>query len=118
MSQSSSSLPAFGTSLHNADSNTSAVVFVWAAWDPVCAKLETALRQAQSDYPSLRLFGLDLDDGQNWPIARAWGVQDTRTLVCLVKGGFRELIILQSLDAPTKATLSAWNQLAEEQEGP
>ena len=100
---------------NDAAQNQSAVVFVWAVWDPVCQQLEGALRQAQSDYPNLHFFGLNLDDRENRPFARTWGVEDTRTLVCLVKGRFHELIIAQNLDAPTKAKLSAWNQLAKEQ---
>ena len=95
-------------------SNMSVVVFVWAAWDPVCRMLDAKLHSVQSDYPHLRFYAMDLDYDQNWPFARAWGVQDTRALVCLLGGSLHEVIVIQDLNAPAKAKLSAWNGLAEE----
>lgn len=90
------------------------VVFIRAAWDPVCHLLETKLRQARNDYLGLHFYAMNLDDPENWPLAIKWGVKDTRTLVCLLDGNFHELVVIQSLDAPAKSKLSAWKTLAEE----
>lgn len=94
--------------------NTFAVVFVWAAWDPVCQTLDAKLHSVQSDYSNLRFCAMDLDYDQNWPLAAKWAILDTRALVCLVSGSLHEITVSQDLNAPTKAKLSAWNRLAEE----
>jgi|GEM_PF-2472902 len=112
-----SSLPAFATGESDlaARGSPAAVVFVWAAWDPVCRVLDKKLCSVQSDYPALQFFAMNLDQEQNWPLAIKWGVQDTRALVCLIGGDFHELVVIQDLDAPAKAELADRNKLVGEQ---
>lgn len=113
----SPSLPAFASENLSAAvaSSRAAVVFVWAAWDPVCQLLDRKLHSAQSDYPNLHFAAMNLDQEQFWPLALEWGVQDTRALACFVGGRLHELVIIQDLEALAKAKLSDWNKFVEEQ---
>lgn len=113
----SASLPTFDAEnvSHRAQACPVTIVFVWAAWDPVCQMLDRKLYLAQSDYPHSHFFAMNLDQSQNWPLARKWGVQDTRVLACLFSGSLHELAVIQGRDVSAKAKLADWNKLAEKQ---
>ena len=88
-----------------------AVVLLWAIWDPACRRLDTWLQQAAADYPNLHFYAMDLDQEQNWPTAKEWGITDTRTLVCLLNGVFHALLTGAGPEPRLRAKLAEWNNL-------
>ena len=110
----SPTLPAISAEDFSQTSGTgSVVVLLWAVWDPTSRNLDARLAQAADDYPNLHFYAMDLEQEQNWPLAREWGIVSTPSLVCLFKGVFQELLYGSKPEPQLRAKLEDWNRLAD-----
>ncbi len=100
-----------------AESDPAAVILLWAIWDPTSRSLDTWLREAREDYTNLRFYAMDLDQEQNWPLAREWHIMTTPSLVCLRNGSFHELLVGRRPEPQMRAKLSGWNSLGSDAQG-
>jgi len=98
-----------------AESNTAVVLLLWAVWDPTSRSPDAWLQRVNEDYTNLRFYAMDLDEEQNWPLAREWGIMTTPTLVCLFNGVFHELLAGRRSEPHLRANLSDWNSLGDRQ---
>lgn len=107
------SLPAINAESfrQTAESDPAAVILLWAIWDPTSRSLDTWLRQAQEGYINLHFYAMDLDQEQNWPLARKSGIMTTPSLVCLFSGVFHEMLAGRKPEPQMRANLSDWNNL-------
>ena len=91
------------------------VILLWAPWDPTSRSLDAWLKQAGAGYTNLHFSVMDLDQEQNWPLAREWGILNTPTLVCLFNGVFHERIVGRMPEPQMRAKRSDWARLSDEQ---
>ena len=107
------SLPVIDAESFNqaAGSGCVVVILLWAVWDPTSRNLDARLRQIRDGYINLRFYAMDLDQEQNWPLAREWGVMTTPTLVCIFNGVFHEMRAGLGPELHMSAKLSEWNSL-------
>ncbi len=88
------------------------VILLWAVWDPTSRSLDARLQRMREGHTSLRFYAMDLDQEQNWPLAREWDVLTTPTLVCIFNGFLHELLVGFRSEPQMKAKLTEWNSLA------
>ena len=96
-----------------AESAPTVVILLWAIWDPTSRSLDGWLQRVGEDYTTLRFYAMDLDREQNWPLAMKWGIMTTPSLVCLLSGGFHELLAGLRPEPQMRAKLSDWNNLRD-----
>ena len=109
------SLPAINAANFSqaAESNTAVVFLLWAVWDPTSRSLDARLQRVNEDYANLRFYAMDLDQEQNWPLARECGIMTTPTLVCVFHGVFHEMQVGLGPELRMRAKLSEWSSLSD-----
>ena len=94
-----------------AGSGSAVVILLWAIWDPTSRSLDARLQQIREGCTNLRFYAMDLNQEQNWPLAREWGVVTTPTLVCFLDGVLYEKQMGLGPESQTTVKLSEWNSL-------
>jgi len=97
-----------------AESGSVVVILLWTLWAPTSRSLDASLQQTGEGRTNLRFYAMDLDQEQNWPLAREWGVMTTPTLVCLFNGVLHGKQVGLRPELQMRAKLTEWNRLSDE----